>query len=518
MALVALGVVVVVGGLAIARWKKRRAEQGADLAATTGTLDLSRARAIAAKLDRTVYVDPLPLTTRLDARFKCDATDFGPFSCGGAGWESIVWKLERDTSNDSIDALLASAHPHYESAADALESGSGGYDDVDVAGFRGFIFVNFATRMPVTDVTFTGYRDDPHGRVKLTIGANGWRSANSPGSTDVADAIAIMLSTRVEPSGLPAHLPDPQDLYKYADASRGMGALLDDAKPDGWIDGASRFANAKSQATDALGDYFARATPIVVSLVWRRLNDHPPDAAGYLMAARLAESLFALDAKEGTSAADFLAGAITGGWTFTQADAAAWVEAELRLAALRTRASNGADPSRATALRLAPMDRRAVLHDPRGSLDLLAEKLRGPEAAKLLEAWLDPAGFPPDADFGGVAAFAMSHLRMATVKRHALAMLSDKRHAGDIEPRSSDVLFRGVSQHGYPATNLPPTKSTRDFRVCDVYAGEDAERRAVQRVGGRRRSRPPDLRHPPDPRARLSGAPPGRGSDHSTGA
>ena len=469
-------ILLVVAGLGVARWRKRRAEQ-AEPATATGVQELARARAITSKLDRTVYVDPLPLTARLDARFRCGtATEASAFSCGGVGWDIIMWKLERDTSPDTVDAIIASARAQ-QSALDPVESGMT-HEDLAIAGFRGFIDVNFAMRMPVTDVTFTGYRDDPRGRIKMTIYANGWRSEKAPpGSTDVADAVAIMLTTEVPPGGLASDLPDQQDIYNYLEASTGMGALLDDAKPAGWVDGAARFADAKSRANDRVRGYFSRVLPVMVDLLGRRIGAHAPDAAGFMTAVQLSESLFGTDAKEGTRAADDLARAIAGAWSLDApdaSDAGAWVEAELRLAALRTRISNDAGPSRDLALRLAPMDRRAVLRDPRQSLGLLAGKLRGAEAAKLLEAWMDPAGVPADADFGGVAAFALSHLRVATVRRHVLAMLADKRRAGEVESRTKDVLFRGASQHAYPATDLPPAKSTRDFRACDVYAGEAA--------------------------------------------
>jgi hypothetical protein len=470
-------IVLALAALGVARWKKRRADSASSTPAT-GILERARERAAAPKHDRAVYLDPLPLTARVDDRFKCGPDNTGGFFCGGAGWEEISWKLERDASTDSIDAIITRARPQ-QSAAEAAESGLT-HEDAEVAGFRGFIDENYATRMPVTEVTFTGYRDDPHGRVKLTIYANGWRSADpAPGqNTDSADAVAIMLTTELAPKGLPPQLPDQQDLYTYAEASTGMGAFLEDAKPDGWVDGAARFAHAKSRATDPLREYFSRAAPVMVDHLGRRIGAHSPDATGTMLAARLAESLFELAPTEGARTADDLARATAAAWSPTQTDAGAWVEAELRLAALRMRASSDTGPGRELVVRLAPVDRNVVLRDPRTSLDLLSDKLHGAEATKLLEAWMEPAGVPGDADFGGLAAFAMGHLRAAAVRRHVLAMLSDKRHAGEVESRAHDVLFRGVSLHGYPATELPATKATRDFRVCDVYAGEAARDRS----------------------------------------
>jgi hypothetical protein len=454
-------IVLVAAGLGVARWRKLQAE---DAESKGGISELARGRAAMAKLDRTIHIDPLPLTTRVDARFECNPTDMIAFACWGAGWEVIDWKLERDTSTDTIDALLARAR------AEAAQS-DGPHVDAEIAGFRGYFDVNYAMRRPITDVYFTGYRDDPQGRLKMTIYANGWRE-ETPGSTNVADAIAIMLSTEIPATGL--RLPESDDLGRYRDASRGMVALLDDAKPYSWVDGAARFADAKSGATDQLREYFSRTAPVMVDVLGRRIGGHAPDAKGAMLAERLSESLFDLDPARGARKADDLARWVVGAWSPTQADASEWVEVELRLAALRTRASKDDGPGRELALRLAPMDRKLVLHDPRESLGLLADKLRGEEATRLLEAWLEPAGFPADADFASVATFAIAHLRAAPVKRHVLAMLSDKRLAGEVESRAGDVLFHGVRKQDYAATDLPPTRTTRDFRVCDVYAAEAA--------------------------------------------
>jgi hypothetical protein len=419
----------------------------------------------------TVYVDPLPMTMLKDTRFKCGADRAGlGFNCSGVGWETLTWKLERDTSTESIDAIIERAR---QGARDELAT----HEDADLPDFRGFIDVQFATRMPVTDVTFTGFRDDAHGRLKLTIAANGWRSEGAPQSTDVVDVVGMMLSTKVTSLDLLAHLPDSQDLQTYAHAEEAVGELFDDAKPEGWTHGATQYAVASAHPTDAMQDYFARVTPIVRQMISQRFERRAHDLPGTLMATSLAESLFSMDKKDGGATAEILADDARK-WSPEQPDAAAWIEIELRLAVIRALAADASMPMDALTERLSTIDRKLVLRDPRNSLELLADKLPSAKTTKLLEAWMNPTGIPDDADFGALAAFALAHTRLPFVQRHVLAMLGDHRRAGDIEPRTADVLFHGKSEHAYGAVNLPPTKATREFRVCDVYAAEAARQRS----------------------------------------
>jgi hypothetical protein len=433
-------------GLGYKKWKEHEAD------------NIFQAKIVLPTLTRKVNIEPLPFVARIDDRFKCAPSDMGrATTCGDSDWYVIQWTLERETNTDSIAGIVAGAYDESRIAV------------VDIAGFHGFIDLEDSYRRPITDITFTGWREDPHGRLKLTIYANGWRH------NDVIDrprAIAIMMSTELAPRGMPARIPDGQDISSFDDAAKAIITLQNDrAEPLEWRNAAERYAYVMHERKDTLAEWLAETSPAAVSATERRLRDHARTPDGCARATALADPLFRMDADKGRAAAADLAREIAGAWRFDSPDASAWLETEVRLAALRAAMAKESAPVDEVARRIAPMPRKIVLHEPRATVQALAQAKRGPDGDRLLAAWLDPEGMPPDTNYAALAkALARQRRSSPGVKSHLLAMLARRDAAGTFETKGAQLIVHGqVGDESYyaPWANEGPTVP---LRVCDVYA------------------------------------------------
>jgi hypothetical protein len=452
-ALLALAVVAVVFGFAYRKVKRDREEEASPMFA---------ARASRKMLDKRVRVDPLPLSTFVDARFMC-RPQFPDWivSCSGADWV-IHWRLQRETNTDSIPRIIAGTRTPQRAG------------EVTIAGFQGFVDVSVLRQELVTAVAFVGFRDDPHGRLKLTIDARGWRGEDNS-FVDVPLVIAIMESTEVDARGIPARLPEQQDMDDFRAAADGF-ALMQEQVAD-WRGGLAQYANARDRASQrasvALADYFADMTPEVAALATRRIREHAPNADGYTTSVGVAEAYTLLDRDKARAEADDLARAIVGTWTFDQADASAWAETELRLMRLRSHLvtdKNDTTPSDDLARRFAPMDYGVVLRDPRSSLDHLARAKRGPEAEKLYAAWLEPDKLPKTTRWARVASHVADAFDDTPVaRRHMVAMLSRREPAGTLEDALKQLALHGNGSDTFYVYDAPKD-AHGVVRICDIYA------------------------------------------------
>jgi hypothetical protein len=132
----------------------------------------------------------------------------------------------------------------------------------------------------------------------------------------------------------------------------------------------------------------------------------------------------------------------------------------------------GSEPIHEVVRYLGTMNRDIVLRRPYGSLDVLGHRDEDDMTRDLFHKWIDPTGFPRDADFISLAALLPSYIDDPAAYRHVAAMLSNRTAIGFVEVRehSFKIGDENIEARSTEAKDLPQVGTKVPIRVCDDYA------------------------------------------------
>lgn len=215
-------------------------------------------RALAKTFKREVAIAPLGLTARMPDSWKCTDPHGWTLACGehaAGAW----WDLRAEPRTDSIDQL-----------ASEVITGDSTVTPVSIAGFDGHYAAWSSRKRPESSNDFYGWTQHPtHGRLRLSIHLRG---------ADLTTAEAVMLTTAVAPSGLPAWWPESKDVDAAGALDRAYAKLADDKlAPKEWPDALGALTKtvgevAPGPAYSALVEPVRAQKPSVAELVKRRVD------------------------------------------------------------------------------------------------------------------------------------------------------------------------------------------------------------------------------------------------------
>jgi hypothetical protein len=216
---------------------------------------------------------------------------------------------------------------------------------------------------------------------------------------------------------------------------------------------------------------FARDTlntldPSVAAVLQRRMASPAKTLKGFRDAIDLLNGFAQWNKSAAQTASGDLESALRKSWDPKQDDVGEWIALELALGI--TRETIGVDGSWMDALNLAStIDRAPIVRHPGRGPMLLRNNRKIQDAANLLTRWLDPMGFPHDADFLTLSELAEDPSYVA-VKPHVIGMLANKQSVGTAEARPGGYAHLG-SQDLYVGNSSSANKPM-PLRVCDLYA------------------------------------------------
>jgi hypothetical protein len=427
---------------------------------------LALAKVEAAKLTKRVAIEPFGLEASVPPDWTCERSKDDPTSCS-KGYVTARWELEPLPA----DVDLAARARELE-ASSKQGGGESFYGRSNVAGFEGYLSGFRATKRPESWIKFDGWKDVPgHGKLRLIA------SVGSEGFDEVGWG-AIVLSTRVGPSGIAASWSSRQELADRRNIQKQFEALSkDEGSPGEWIDGAKELAKRwpEDGGTARAASLVQGGEEAIRKLVVRRAVELATreDKKTARSAVILASTLRGWDDTACDAALDAIEKQLRASWKPDAFDHTREVSlAMIRLAEARTPDAQGAAFTRARTL-FASSPANVFL-----SSDLMPVVEAALETAHpVMNGWVGAC-----ADVATRADLSVDHGRLAKlftesralaipgVRRRVLSLLGEKTPYGSVTRRDNviDLTWphgsRGQSrQDGVGGTTMA-------MRVCDHYA------------------------------------------------
>jgi len=452
---------------------------------TTGRLELEAAASLASRWSRTATVEPAGLIVRLppDPAWRCHALGT---SCGVGDTRRVQWSLEPDPRPQSVEQIVAEARLH-EAGMDRDF-----WMPYELAGFVGYLTRSWSTHAPVARVDFHGWRVSPaareppppfmeplEGRVRLDI------TTESFGEAPENEVLAVLLSTRPAPAGIPSTRPVVADRellglvdmwFDIFENCKEPSACQGDATSVLWPPQSPPIAD-KAHRRDLLHARLDGRHPSFGDLLARDIDaaTHAGGLAGFQAALSLASTLVEWDpgANPWRDLGHALRGESEAG--LRTPDAARWISLEGSVASGRAK-TDGADAigEFATWLLAAPCD--VLLRRPDAALGTLLPGHTDPRVQTLLSHWFDESSpMPDDADWTPLASLVAREAFTRRVMHEQLGVrLRDHRRWGELVRSGHGFAVKTVrTAAAGPApdeSRLPPEGTSRPLRVCDAFA------------------------------------------------